>query len=65
MPVYVLVAILKKRLHLDALLHTPLQILSVTVFEKMPLVQALLGVEPGDEQHMLDKQLNLFMLTAR
>ena len=38
--VYVLVAILKKRLHLDASLYTLLQILSVTLFEKMPLQQA-------------------------
>lgn len=59
--VYVLVAILKKRLHLDASLHTLLQILSVTVFEKMPLGQVLSEIEPGDEQHILDKQLNLFM----
>lgn len=59
--VYVLVAILKKRLHLDASLHTLLQILSVTVFEKMPLAQVLSGIEPGEEQCILDKHLNLFM----
>ena len=35
--VYVLVAIVKKRLNLDASLYTLLQILSVTLFEKMPL----------------------------
>ena len=39
--VYLLVAIIKKRLHLDASLHTLLQILSVTLFEKIALVQAL------------------------
>ena len=39
--VYVLVAIIKKELQLDASLHTLLQILSVTLFEKMPLQQAL------------------------
>lgn len=38
--VYVLVAIVKKRLNLDASLYTLLQILSVTLFEKMPLQQA-------------------------
>ena len=38
--VYVLVAIIKKRLNLDASLYTLLQILSVTLFEKMPLQQA-------------------------
>jgi hypothetical protein len=35
--VYVLVAIVKKRLNLDASLYTLLQILSVTLFEKMLL----------------------------
>jgi hypothetical protein len=38
---YVLVAIIKKELQLPASLHTLLQILSVTLFEKMPLQQAL------------------------
>ena len=41
--VYVLVAIVKKRLNLDASLYTLLQILSVTLFEKMPLQQAFPG----------------------
>jgi hypothetical protein len=59
--VYVLVAILKKRLHLDASLHTLLQILSVTVFEKIPLTQALSSCAPDEEQTMIDNQLNLFM----
>jgi IS4 transposase len=40
---YVLVGIVKKRLNLDASLYTLLQILSVTVFEKMPLQQAFPG----------------------
>jgi hypothetical protein len=35
--VYVLVAIVKKRLHLDASLYTILQTLSLTLFEKTPL----------------------------
>ena len=39
--VYVLVAIVKKELHLKPSLYTLLQILSVTLFEKMPLEQAL------------------------
>jgi len=41
--VYVLVAIVKKRLNLDAPLYTLLQILSVTLFEKMPLQHAFPG----------------------
>ena len=39
--VYLLVAILKKRLHLDSSLYTILQILSLTLFEKTPISQAL------------------------
>lgn len=37
MSVYVLVAIVKMRLNVDASLYTLLQILSVTLFEKIPL----------------------------
>ncbi len=50
--VYVLIAIaVKKRLNLDASLYSLLQILSVTLFEKMPLIQALPnhGLKPDDE----------------
>lgn len=39
--VYVLVAIIKKRLNMDISLYTILQILSVTLFEKVPLIQLL------------------------
>jgi hypothetical protein len=39
--VYLLVALLKKRLHLDLTLYTILQILSLTLFEKIPIIQAL------------------------
>jgi hypothetical protein len=39
--VYVLVAIVKKRFHLSASLYTILQILSLTLFEKTPILQAL------------------------
>jgi hypothetical protein len=52
--VYLLVAILKKRLHLDLSLYTLLQILSLTLFEKMPISQALsqppLSTELSDSQ---------------
>jgi hypothetical protein len=44
--VYLLVAILKKRLHLDSSLYTMLQILSLTLFEKMPISQALSQLPP-------------------
>ncbi len=53
--VYLLVAILKKRLHLDSSLYTILQILSLTLFEKTPISQALaqpaLQTEPTDTQN--------------
>jgi hypothetical protein len=39
--VYLPVAILRKRLHLDLSLYTMLQILSLTLFEKTPILQAL------------------------
>ena len=42
-----LVAILKKRLRLDASLYTILQILSLTLFEKMPISQALSRLPPS------------------
>ena len=38
--IYVLVAIIKKRLKLEQSLYTILQILSITLFEKIPLYQA-------------------------
>ena len=58
--VYVLVAIVKKRLNLDASLYTLLQILSVTLFEKMPLQQALQSSEYKSKQCNDRNQLNLF-----
>ena len=47
--VYLLVAILKKRLHTDLSLYTILQILSLTLFEKMPILQALSQHLPPSE----------------
>ena len=58
--VYVLVAIIKKRLNLDASLYTLLQILSVTLFEKMPIQQALQGNDNLSENTIFSNQLNLF-----
>ena len=57
---YVLVAILKKRLNIDAPLYNILQILSVTLFEKQPLLQVLSeGNIEIDKEHTCN-QLNLF-----
>lgn len=58
--VYVLVAILKKRLNLDVSLHTILQILSVTAFEKMPILQALESGRYRTQESDVGNQLNLF-----
>ena len=58
--VYILVAIVKKRLNLNASLHTLLQILSVTVFEKIQIQQALADADPTAENPMHANQLNLF-----
>jgi transposase len=60
--VYVLVAIIKKKLHLDASLYTLLQILSVTVFEKMPLQQAFPTGEYSPPEGMPANQMNLFTI---
>ena len=58
--VYVRVAIVKKRLDLEAPLYTLLRILSLTLFEKMPILQALSQVQPETEQVGPDNQLKLF-----
>jgi transposase len=58
--VYVLVAIVKKRLDLDASLYTLLQILSLTLFEKMPILQALSLDKSNLDDLPIGNQLNLF-----
>jgi hypothetical protein len=58
--VYVLVAIVKKRLHLDASLYTILQVLSVSLFEKMPISQAFAPSTCKDLASSTCNQLNLF-----
>lgn len=58
--IYVLIAIIKKELQLKASLYTLLQILSVSVFEKIPLNKAFLDAGDRTEQDTDDNQLNLF-----
>jgi hypothetical protein len=58
--VYVLIAIIKKRLNLDMSLYTILQIISVTVFNKTPLYQMLTDTEYKTNTTGYDKQLKLF-----
>jgi hypothetical protein len=58
--VYVLVAIVKKRLNISASLYEMLQILSLTMFEKTSINTLLstVGTEPNDAD--LSNQMNLF-----
>lgn len=58
--VYVLVAIVRKRLGLEASLYQILQILSITLFEKMPILQALQASDSQDDLVGDGKQLILF-----
>jgi hypothetical protein len=58
--VYVLVAIVKKRLKLSASLYEILQILSLTMFERIPLDQLLAQVIADDIDHSSTSQLFLF-----
>jgi len=58
--VYVLVAIVRKRLGLDASLYETLQILSLTMFETTPLHQLLKLDSPSAISPNMPNQLNLF-----
>jgi len=60
--IYVLVAIIRKRLGLKASLYQILQILSVTLFEKTPILQALQPPDSQDDLPAFANQLNLFEL---
>lgn len=59
---YVLIAIIKKRLNLKISLYTFLQIISVTIFEKMPIYQALQDDQQQDLDSQMRNQLPLFNL---
>ena len=58
--VYVLVAIVRKRLRLEATFYQILQILSLTLFEKMPILQALEAIDSHNELGGDANQLILF-----
>ncbi len=60
--VYVLVAIIKKQLRLEASLYTILQILSVTAFEQVPITQVLTNSDYSSPEADSDKQLPLIDL---
>jgi len=58
--IYVLVAIVKKRLGLEASLYSILQVLSITLFEKKPIHQAFSEIESQVQEPCFDNQLVLF-----
>ena len=60
--VYVLVAIIRKRLGMEASLYQILQILSVTLFEKVPILQAFQASNSRDDLLDSGNQLILFDL---
>jgi len=60
--IYVLVAILKKRLALDVSLYQILQVLSVTLFEKTPILRAFDDIASQDKSGSFPNQLNLLDL---
>ena len=60
--IYVLVAILKKRLDVQGSLHEILQVLSLTLFEKVPVLQALRRVKSQENSEAISNQLNLLGL---
>ena len=58
--VYLLVALLKKKLELPHSLYTILQVLSVTLFEKQPILQAFSDADDPNAADASANQLNLF-----
>jgi hypothetical protein len=56
----VLIAIVKKELHLPASLYTLLQVLSVSIFEKTPLLQAFSRTDSTTTESVTLNKLNLF-----
>ena len=60
--VHVLVAILKKSLGLEASLHEILQVLSVTLFEQVPILQAFQDIDSQEQSLVFSNQLNLWDL---
>jgi Domain of unknown function (DUF4372)/Transposase DDE domain len=58
--VYVLVAIVKKKLHIELSLHSILQILSVSLFDKTPILEALSRSDADEKDAESNNQLILF-----
>jgi hypothetical protein len=60
--IYLLVAIVKKELNLSASLYQILQVVSVTIFERVPILQALQLQVSGEKSGLFFNQLSLFDL---
>jgi hypothetical protein len=60
--IYVLIAIIKKKLNIEKSLYTFLQVVSVSIFEKLPLNEAFSGVDIRESVKEHCNQLNLFEL---
>ena len=60
--VYLLCAIIKKKLKLEISLYTFLQVVSVSIFEKIPISQAFSDIDVIDSANEQSIQLNLFEL---
>jgi hypothetical protein len=58
--IYLLVAIMKKRLHLSGSLHTLLQILEVNIFERKPIQQLVRDAMKQNTEPVTSNQTNLF-----
>jgi len=58
--IYVLVSIVKKELKVPSSLYTMLQVLSVSLFEKDPLLQLFSQFQPDEKEDDFSNQLNLF-----
>ncbi len=58
--IYLLVAIIKKRLQISCSLHTILQILGVNIFEKRPIIQIVKDAYKQEPEPVACNQLNLF-----
>ena len=60
--IYVLVTIVRKRLGLEASLYQILQVLSLSLFEKKPILRAFEELASEEKYEPISKQLNLFNL---
>jgi hypothetical protein len=60
--IYVLVAIIRKELNLSASLYQILQVVSVTIFERVPILQALQLQHTREKSDLFSNQLSLFNL---